>query len=229
VKPLRLLAILIVTAACIVPLQDALAREPCSGHQLLKTPRPETSCLDVAPKVFVSPDKEVRAIVLPVDVSLYATPDMESRVVIRTRSGDTITAKDYSSPRGMNGLYVVEAKWSPDSQFFVYSMSSSGGHSPWSYPIMVFSRQQKRIAAFSDMIAGKPTLSANFNFTGPHTLDALHVEGSGKPGRQGAGVGESRRGVREDAAVLGLTGARRHLVPPSEPSEKGEGLRGKAQ
>jgi hypothetical protein len=174
-----LLPILIVTAACIVPPRDAQAREPCSGHQLLKTPRPETSCFDVAPRIFVSPDKELRAAVLPVDVSLYTTPDMESRVVIRTRSGDTITAKDYSSPRGMNGLYVVDAKWSPDSQFFVYSMSSSGGHSPWSYPTMVFSRQQKRIAAFSDLIGGKPTLSADFKFTGPHTLDAFTWKAAG--------------------------------------------------
>ena len=174
-----LLPILIVTAACIMPVRDALAREPCSGHQLLKTPRPEASCLNVAPQVFVSPDKELRAAVLPVDVSLYATPDMESRVVIRTRSGETITAKDYSSPRGESGLYVVEAKWSPDSQFLVYSMSSSGGHSPWSYPIMVFSRQQKRIAAFSDMIDGKPTLSADFKFTGPHTLDAFTWKAAG--------------------------------------------------
>jgi hypothetical protein len=167
------LPVLVVAAACTMPVRDAPAREPCSGHQLLKTPRPEASCLDVAPRVFVSPDKELRAVVLPVDVSLYATPDMESRVVIRTRAGDTITAKDYSSPRGANGLYVVEGKWSPDSQFFVYSMSSSGGHSPWSYPIMVFSRKQKRIAALSDMIGGKPTLSAEFKFTGPHTLDAF--------------------------------------------------------
>jgi hypothetical protein len=154
-------------------MHDASAREPCSGHLLLKTPRPEGSCLDVAPRVFVSPDKELRAIVLPVDVSLDATPDMESRVVIRSRGGETITSKDYSSPRGTNGLYVVEAKWSPDSQFFVYSMSSSGGHSPWSFPIMVFSRKQKRIAEFSGMIDGKPTLSAEFKFTGPHTLDAF--------------------------------------------------------
>jgi hypothetical protein len=174
-----LLPVLVVAAACTMPVRDAPAREPCSGHQLLKTPRPEASCLDVAPRVFVSPDKELRAVVLPVDVSLYATPDMESRVVIRTRTGDTITAKDYSSPRGANGLYVVEGKWSPDSQFFVYSMSSSGGHSPWSYPVMVFSRKQKRIAAFSDMIDGKPTLSAEFKFAGPHTLDAFTWKAAG--------------------------------------------------
>ena len=67
------------------------------------------------PQIYVSPDKALRASVLPVDVSLYATPDMESRVVIRTKKGDTLTSKDYSSPRGTNGFYVYNAKWSPDS------------------------------------------------------------------------------------------------------------------
>jgi len=110
--------------------------------------------------------------VFPVDVSLYATPDMESRVVIRTSNSDTLISKDYSSPRGANGYYVVNAKWSPDSQFFIYSMSSSGGHSPWSFPMMVYSRQKNRIAGFSDMIDGGPTVSADFQFAGPHTLIA---------------------------------------------------------
>jgi hypothetical protein len=68
----------------------------------------------------------LRAVVYPVDISLNATSDMESRVVIRTSKGDTLTSKDYASPRGFNGYYVVNAKWSPDSKFFVYSMSSSG-------------------------------------------------------------------------------------------------------
>jgi hypothetical protein len=63
---------------------------------------------------------------------------MESRVVIRTSNGETLNSKDYSSPRGFNGYYVVNAKWSPDSRFFVYSMSSSGGHSPWQFPMAVY-------------------------------------------------------------------------------------------
>src|SRR5213593_1552156 len=150
----------------------ALAKGVCSGHKLLPTPRPESSCSNVKPRIYPSPDGALRALVLPVDVSLYATPDMESRVVIRTSKGDTVTSKDYSSPRGANGYYVVNAKWSPDSQFFIYSMASSGGHSPWSFPMMVYSRQKKRIAGLSDMIEGRPTLSPDFHFAGPHTLVA---------------------------------------------------------
>jgi hypothetical protein len=151
---------------------SALAGVACSGHKLLPTPRPESSCSSVKPRIYASPDGTLRAVVFPVDVSLYATPDMESRVVIRTSKGDTLTSKDYSSPRGTNGYYVVNAKWSPDSQFFAYSMSSSGGHSPWSFPMMVYSRQKNRIAGLSDMIDGKPTVSADFHFTGPHTVAA---------------------------------------------------------
>jgi hypothetical protein len=149
------LSILSVSPVALLPTL-VRAEVTCTGHKLLPNPRPETSC----------------SVVLPVDVSLYATPDMESRIVIRTSKGDTLTSKDYSSPRGTNGYHVVNAKWSPDSQFFVYSMSSSGGHSPWSFPLMVYSRQKNRIAALSDMIDGKPTVSADFHFSGPRTLVA---------------------------------------------------------
>ena len=151
---------------------DGLAQVPCSGHKLLPKPRPEASCLNVAPRIYASPDQALRALVLAVDVSLYATPDMESRVVIRNSKGDTLTSKDYSSPRGSNGYYVLSAKWSPDSQFFVFSLTSSGGHSPWSFPIMVYGRQKNVFAKFSDMIDGRPTLSGDFSFSGPHTVAA---------------------------------------------------------
>jgi len=149
-----------------------LADERCSGHQLLPTPRPETSCETLAPELFISPDKVTHALVYPTDISLYATPDMESRVVFRSSDGTTLTSQDYSSPRGANGYYVFHGQWSPDSQYFVFSMSSSGGHSPWSFPIKVFAVKQKQIANFSDMIGGKPTVSGQFKFLGPHTLVA---------------------------------------------------------
>jgi hypothetical protein len=158
----------------------ASALEPfCSGHQLLSTPRPEGSCLDLKPQVYPSPDGALRAIVLPVDVSLDASPDMESRVVIRGARGDTVNSKDYSSPRGANGYYVVTAKWSPDSQFFVYSLSSSGGHSPWSFPLAVYSRGKNAFVSFSKMIHDNPTLSSDFSFSGPHTLTATTWKKSG--------------------------------------------------
>jgi hypothetical protein len=173
-KPISMLFLLSIETVSPMTLAPApaLGEVVCSGHKLLPTPRPESSCSNVKPMIYASPDGALRALVFPVDISLYATPDMESRVVIRTSKGDTVTSKDYSSPRGTNGYYVVNAKWSPDAKFFVYSMASSGGHSPWSFPMMVYSRQNKRIVEFSDMIEGKPTISPDFHFVGPHTLVA---------------------------------------------------------
>jgi len=149
---------------------DGFADDLCRGHQLLPNPRPATSCEEIVPQVYTSPDGELQALVLPAGVSLYATPDIESRVVIRSRKGDTLTSKDYSSPRGMNGYYVDQAKWSPDSQFFVFSMISSGGHSPWSFPTMVYSRQKNAIAKLTDMIGGKPIMSGDFAISAPHMV-----------------------------------------------------------
>ena len=79
---------------------DGFADDLCQGHRLLPSPRPATSCQKLIPQVYASPNGELQAVVRPAGVSLYATPDIESRVVIRSRSGDTLTSKDYSSPRG---------------------------------------------------------------------------------------------------------------------------------
>src|SRR6476469_6123600 len=80
---LPLLSVLGVALASLLS-ADALAAGPCVGHKLLRAPRAELSCSNVKPQVYPSPDGSLRAVVYAVDISLNATPDMESRVVIRT-------------------------------------------------------------------------------------------------------------------------------------------------
>jgi hypothetical protein len=159
----------------------AIAENQCEGHELLSTPRPESSCVNTIVKIFASPDKKLHASVLPVDVSLNVSPDMESRVVIRSGDGNTLNSINHASPRGMNGYYVDMAQWSPDSQFFVYSMVSSGGHSPWSHPTVVYSVEHNRFEQLSDMIGGKPLLSEKFQFAGEHELSATTWKQEGAP------------------------------------------------
>ena len=98
--------------------------------------------------------------------------------MIRANESKLMTSRDHSSPRGSNGYYVMRIKWSPDSRFLVYSMASSGGHSPWSFPTFVFSRDKGTIVSFNDLILG-PTVSDNFEFSGPHTLTATTWEKQG--------------------------------------------------
>jgi hypothetical protein len=158
---------------------SALAKDECAGHKFLEKPRADTSCQLLKPEIFVSPDGSMRVAVLPVGVSLNATPDMENRVVIHTSEGDTRSSKSYASPQGEHGYYVVAGKWSPDSQFFAYSLTSSGGHQPWSFPIVVYGRKANAFAKFSDMIKGEPTVSGKLEFTGPHTLTAMTWKSQG--------------------------------------------------
>jgi hypothetical protein len=173
--------------AAVLLATEVHAADPCTGHKLLQMPRPESSCSHLKLEIYPSPDGTLRAVVYPADISLDATPDMESRVVIRTSKGETLTSKDYSSPRGFNGYYVVNAKWSPDSKFFVYSMSSSGGHSPWQFPMAVYGRtavygsEKDRIVGLSELINGNPTVSADFRFTGPHTVVVTTWKQPGSP------------------------------------------------
>jgi hypothetical protein len=184
---LKLGSLLALAAAVPILAAEVPAADVCSGHQLLPTPRPELSCREIKLHVYPSPDGMLRAVIYPADISLNATPDLESRVVIRNSKRETLNSKDYSSPRGFNGYYIVNAKWSPDSRFFVYSMISSGGHSPWQFPIAVYGRdaaqggEKDRIVEFSDLINGSPTVSPDFKFIGPHTLEAVTWKQAGSP------------------------------------------------
>jgi hypothetical protein len=138
------LTMCLMAIALLVP-RMALAENQCAGHELLSTPRPEGSCANTLVMIYASPNKKLHASVLPVDVSLNAPPDLESRVVIRSVDGDTLNSINHASPRGMNGYYVDIAEWSPDSQFLVYSMVLSGGYSPWSHPTVVYSVERNRL------------------------------------------------------------------------------------
>lgn len=169
-RPLGAIALTLGLAA--MACSAASARVAFEGHQLLSTPRAAASCKGLKPSTSRSPDGALTAFVLPADPSLNATPDMESRIEIRTQGGQVLASKDYSSPHGANGYFVVQAKWTRDAQFFVNSLSSSGGHSPWSSPLAVYSRARNAFINFSNMIDGNPTLSAHFKMTGEHTVIA---------------------------------------------------------
>src|SRR5262245_18026110 len=82
---------------------------------------------------FVSPDGLFRAVVVALENAPYGAG--ESLVELRSVDGTLLLAHAYASEDGQHGLGVELASWTPDSQFFVYSMSSSGGHQPMHVPI----------------------------------------------------------------------------------------------
>src|SRR5258708_6027864 len=100
---------MVIAPMAIVPACSARADDgdPCRGQQLLTSPRREDSCLLLKPQVYPSPDQAIRAVVYPVGMDLHASTDIESRVVMRGDDAKLLNSKDYSSPRGTEGYYVV--------------------------------------------------------------------------------------------------------------------------
>src|ERR1044071_9390414 len=87
----------------------------------------------VPSKIYGSSDGKVKAVILSVGKKGYE--ERESRIEIRNAKGRLYRWKSFASADGEHGFGVAQSQWTPDSQFFIFSMSSSGGHQPWHQPI----------------------------------------------------------------------------------------------
>jgi hypothetical protein len=86
-----------------------------------------------------SPDGKLIATVIDVNKA------HESRLEIRSSAGKLLLVQDHSSTDMEHGQVICRAAWTPDAEFFVFSMSNTGGHSPLGRPTWFYSRPQNRI------------------------------------------------------------------------------------
>jgi len=77
-------------------------------------------------------------------------------------TGAVLATKGFKSPDGEHGRNVQKTEWSPDSQFFVFSTASSGGHSPWHWQV--------------DDFTG-PVIKRNFKLSAPDWIE-VQVQGT---------------------------------------------------
>src|SRR5215475_2710667 len=62
----------------------------------------------------------------------------ESRLEFFSSTSQLLCSLDFSSKDGEHGFGVVKAAWTPDQRFFVFSLSSSGGHQTWHSPTFFY-------------------------------------------------------------------------------------------
>ena len=125
------------------------------------------------PLLYVSPDKTLKVIVVPVGRDAGAThieddAEYECRVELYTSNGHKVWSKDFGSPDHDHGRGVAYASWSPDSKYFVFSTVSSGGHHPWQYFTYAYSRKQNG-ARILDDLAGE-VIDPVFTFVPPDVI-----------------------------------------------------------
>ncbi len=131
----------------------------------------QTRSIASPPQKYESPDK---SLIATITSNKLPEATAESIVELCTVGGQILVHKDYSSEDGEHGYGVVQAMWTPDSQYFVYSLTSSGGHQAWHSRVKFFSRKQKKVFGLDETISDAVT-NPQFSVAAPDivTVDLL--------------------------------------------------------
>ena len=85
-----------------------------------------------------------------------------------TRQGHKLWAEDFSFTDPDHDRGVAFARWSPDSNFFVFSAISSGGHHRWQFYIYAFRPQNWQLYLL-DLLYGE-VVEQEFTIAAPNHL-----------------------------------------------------------
>lgn len=122
-----------------------------------------------APDRHRSPDGAVEALVATAPARGAGAG--ESTVRLRTPAGRLLAQTRQTSASGAHGYRVEHAAWTPDSQFFVFSTTSSGGHQAWRFPTYFFARRDGKIHLLDAYVG--PVTTPDFVVRSPHLLILL--------------------------------------------------------
>lgn len=117
-------------------------------------------------KSLKSPDGKLTANITQAQKSAEGSP--EFIIEVKDSEGKVTTKKDFTSENGSHGLSIDKAEWSPDSQFFVFSTFSSGGHQAWQTPTLFFDRRDSKIHGFEEYLA--PIAEGEFELKSPDII-----------------------------------------------------------
>ena len=120
-------------------------------------------------KDYVAPDGKLTA-----KVMTRSQKDCEAVILIEKRA-HVLAKEKHQSDDHQHGMCVDKAGWTADSQFFVFSLYSSGGHQPWHTPIMFFSKRLGRIVPLEHFVAGAITES-KFELSSPDVIEFTTTE-----------------------------------------------------
>lgn len=124
---------------------------------------------DKKQRQYTAPDDGVRVVVVPVGKEAGRS-EYESRIEFKSSDGEIACALDYSSEDNEHGFGVAKAEWTPDSQYFVFTLTSSGGHQSWHAPTQFLSRKDGTVRSLDDYFT--PGISkADFRLVAPNTVE----------------------------------------------------------
>lgn len=120
---------------------------------------------------YISPDGRLNVSIIPVGKT--GRERSESLIEFRGPGSEPLCGINYSSSDGDHGFGVVEAAWTPDSQYFVFSLTSSGGHQSWHAPTQFYSRKARAIRTLDDYLDGSGITKPDFTLRSPNIIDTV--------------------------------------------------------
>ena len=118
---------------------------------------------------YLSPDGEAESIILSVPFKATSPNWTESAIYFRDYSAEKFIFRNFASGDGEHGLFFVSGKWTPDSNYFIFTANSSGGHSPWRLRTYVYRRIQNDLLPLDEDYI-EPVVSPDFSALPPHSL-----------------------------------------------------------
>src|SRR5215472_16096339 len=128
---------------------------------------------------YVSPDGTASVSVIP--VGKKGLEQSESLIEFRTAEGKLLCGLNYSSSDGEHGFGVVTAAWTPDSRYFVFSLTSSGGHQAWHAPTQFYSSKTGAIRTLDDYLDGAGISNPDFTLRSPNIVNTAIWENKDVP------------------------------------------------
>jgi hypothetical protein len=116
---------------------------------------------------YFSPNQKLFAMIYHTQKAGEIMP--ESIVSIYNSQGKLLLQKSYVSSDHEHGYSVVQLKWTADSQFCVWSLTSSGGHSPWHFPTDCY-LQKCNVIINIDTQLNCGLTQAKFKLQAPHVF-----------------------------------------------------------
>lgn len=129
---------------------------------------------------YTAPDGGAHVVVVAVSKEAGRS-ESESRIEFQSSDNRISCGIDYSSDDSEHGFGVAKAEWTPDSQYFVFSLTSSGGHQPWHAPTQFLSRRDGTVRTLDDYFAAAGISTADFQLVAPNTVKTEVWEGKSVP------------------------------------------------
>jgi hypothetical protein len=129
--------------------------------------QPSYSVTD-GPKEYKSKEDH-RVLILPAS-KLSGHAAYESKIEFYSVENRVLCTLDYSSEDGQHGFGVMKAAWTPDNKYFVFSLTSSGGHQPWHAPTFFYSVGDSEIHSLDSYVEAAGISKGDFTLKSPNIV-----------------------------------------------------------